>query len=297
MSDDAIVTNGLSRCFGKRVAVSGLDLRVPRGSVFGFLGRNGAGKTTTIRMLLRLLAPTAGGVRVLGLDPRQQDQELKQRTGYVAGAPILYKWMKVGELMRFNGSFYQSWDSAHAASLMERFGLDPDQRVGSLSRGMNAQLALVLALGHRPELLILDEPATGLDVLVRRDFLESIVQLIQEEGRTVFFSSHLVHEVERVADRVGIIEEGQLVSCGSVDQVRDRVKKVLVRVTGEGHPETVEGVLGVEGDDDRRLLTMLDMDQARREQLQAAGARVLEVMDLSLEDSFAELVRSRGGVR
>ena len=297
MSDVVVQTENLTRRYGSTVAVDGLNLTVGRGQVFGFLGRNGAGKTTTIKMLLGLLRPTSGTVRVQGLDPAADGIELKQRIGYVAETPQLYSWMRVREMVRFTGSFYPHWNAAHVAELLDQFGLDPEQKVKNLSRGMGAQLALVLAMGHDPELLILDEPATGLDVLVRRDFLESIVQVIQQEGRTVLLSSHMVHEVERVADRVAVIEGGRLLACEDTDTFKGRVKKVLVRLrsdvsgTDEMRLRDVEGVCEIEGTGDRRLVTVSGYDDNHREALRAAGAEVVDVVDMSLEESFIELVR------
>ena len=297
MTDCAILTRGLTRRFGKKNAVVGLDMEVPTGSVFGFLGRNGAGKTTTIRMLVDMLAPTEGEMQVLGLDPQRQGVELRQRIGYVPENPIMYGWMKIGELVRFTGSFYPTWNQDKVEALLSRFGLDSTQKVKSLSRGMNAQLILALALGHDPELLILDEPTSGLDVLVRRDFLESIVQVIQEEGRTVFFSSHLVHEVERVADRVAILEEGKLLTCGEVDEIKGKVKKVMVRTGSEkADLSGIPGVVDIQGEGEQQLLTLVDFKEEKMELLESQGVQILEKMDLSLEESFAEYVRPRGGV-
>jgi ABC-2 type transport system ATP-binding protein len=239
MSAPAIAVEGLTRRFGKHVAVDRLSFEVETGRVCGFLGRNGAGKTTTIRMLMNLLRPNAGRMTVLGLDPRRQTVDLMRRVGYVGETPAMHGWMRVRELVRFTAGFYKSWDDAQVASLVERFGIDPGQRVKHLSRGTNAQLALALALGHNPDLLILDEPSTGLDPIVRRDFLEGIIQLIQEEGRTVLFSSHLVHEVERVADQVVIIEEGRLVTTTSVESLKDgkmSLEEAFVKLVGRREP-------------------------------------------------------------
>lgn len=294
MPDAVIQTQRLTRRYGNLVAVDDLDLSVERGQIFGFLGRNGAGKTSTIKMLLGLLQPTDGRVRVLGEEPSVANVPLKERIGYVSEAPQLYPWMRVREIVEFTGSFYPTWNQAHVASLLDQFGLDPDRRVKNLSRGMGAQLALVLAMGHEPELLILDEPATGLDVLVRRDFLESIVHVIQQEGRTVLLSSHMVHEVERVADRVAVIEGGRLLVCDDTDAFKGRVKKVLVRIGDDDMVEAlqrVEGVSEIEGSGDRRLLTVAGFDDDRRDALRATGADVVDVVDMSLEESFIELVR------
>ena len=291
MADLAVVTEGLTKRFGKKSAVDDLCLEVPTGSVFGFLGRNGAGKTTTIRILMNMLAPTSGRAEVLGLNPQKDDVAMKQRVGYVSETPVMYEWMKVRELAWFAGKLHARWDRQKVAGLLGQIGLDPEQKVKHLSRGMNAQLALALALGHDPELLLLDEPATGLDALVRRDFLESIIQVIQEEGRTVFLSSHLVDEVERVADRVGIIEEGRLVVCKEVDEIKQLVKRVLVRA-GEEEADfsPVDGLKKVEGQGQHQLLTVADFGPEKLEQIRACGVEVEEVIDLSLEESFIDFV-------
>ena len=297
MNGTAIAMAGLTHCFGKRTAVDGLRLKVPTGTVCGFLGRNGAGKTTTIQVLMNLLQPTAGRVEVLGLDPARDFLELRRQVGYVAENPVLYGWMKVRELVWFTGQFYDTWNPDKVEGLIDRFGLDPEQKVKHLSRGMNAQLALALALGHEPRLLILDEPAMGLDVLVRRDFLESIIGLIQEEGRTVFLSSHLVHEVERVADRVAIIHQGRLVAEGTVDEVKQSVKRVVVRLCDEaGELTGIAGLRQVQGEGAQRLLTVVGYGEAQAAQIETQGGRVVDVLDLSLEEAFVSHVRpSEGG--
>ena len=297
MNGTAIAMAGLTHCFGKRTAVDDLQLKVPTGTVCGFLGRNGAGKTTTIQVLMNLLQPTAGRVEVLGLDPARDFLELRRQVGYVAENPVLYGWMKVRELVWFTGQFYDTWNPDKVEGLIDRFGLDPEQKVKHLSRGMNAQLALALALGHEPRLLILDEPAMGLDVLVRRDFLESIIGLIQEEGRTVFLSSHLVHEVERVADRVAIIHQGRLVAEGTVDEVKQSVKRVVVRLCDEaGELTGIAGLRQVQGEGAQRLLTVMGYGEAQAAQIETQGGRVVDVLDLSLEEAFVSHVRpSEGG--
>jgi ABC-2 type transport system ATP-binding protein len=220
MNPPAVAVEGLCKRFGRRLAVDHLTFQVPAGSVCGFLGRNAAGKSTAIRMMMNLLDPTAGKVTLLGLDSRRDHTALMGRVGYVSESPVLYDWMKVKQLVRFTAGFYPQWNHRRIDELLDRFAIDREQKVRHLSRGTQAQLALALALGSDPELLILDEPATGLDVLVRRDFLESIIQLIQQEGRTVLLSSHLVHEVERVADQVVIIDNGRLVHAGSTEELK-----------------------------------------------------------------------------
>lgn len=237
MNPPAIAVQALSKRFGRRLAVEDLTFEVPQGSVCGFLGRNGAGKSTAIRMMMNLLDPTAGSVTLLGLDSRRDHTALMRRVGYVSESPVLYEWMKVRELAAFTAEFYPQWNRRRIDELFDRFAIDREQKVRHLSRGTQAQLALALALGGDPELLILDEPATGLDVLVRRDFLESIIQLIQQEGRTVLLSSHLLHEVERVADQVVILDRGRLVRSGSIEEFK--------RSTGLSLEESFVDAVGV----------------------------------------------------
>ena len=295
MEQTAIRTRGLTRRFGGDTVVDSLDLEVPTGCVCGFLGRNGAGKSTTIRMLMDLIRPSGGEASVLGMDPWAESVELKKRVGYVSDDPAMYGWMTVAETVWFAGSLYPRWDGGRVEGMLRDFGLDPDQKVKNLSRGMNAQLALALALGHDPELLILDEPASGLDVVVRRDFLHSVIQLIQEEGRTVFLSSHLVHEIERVADRVLIIDGGRKLVEGEIDEVKASLKKVVVRV-GEGVGlDGIEGVRAVEGAGAHRHLQVKGEVGAALERVKAAGAEVVDVLDLSLEDVFVAYVGVREG--
>ena len=296
MNGTAIATEGLTHRFGKLKAVDDLHLEVPAGTVCGFLGRNGAGKTTTIQILMNLLRPTTGTAEVLGLNPAADSLALRRQVGYVAENRVMYGWMKVREIVWFTGQFYETWNQARVDGLISRFGLDPDQKVKHLSRGMNAQLALALALGHEPRLLILDEPASGLDVVVRRDFLESIIGLIQEEGRTVFLSSHLVHEVERVADRVAIIDNGRLVADGTVDEVKGSVKRVVVCMPdGTDDLADIEGLRHVQGEGLRRQLTVVGYGEAQDSRIKAQGGQIEDVMDVGLEEAFVAHVRSESG--
>ena len=244
MNDSVIHVEGLTRRFRKTLAVDGAALDVPRGSAFGLFGTNGAGKTTTIRCLLGLLEPNAGEVRVLGLDPRRKGVDIRSRTGYVPEEHHFYNWMTVAGLVRFTRAFYPTWDDVEAARLIQRFGLTETKRIRELSKGMVAKLALTLALAHRPELLVLDEPTSGLDPVVRREFVESMIDMIHEEGCTVFISSHLIAEVEGLVDRVAIMKSGRILLTETADRLKESTRRVRMVFENEA-PEALPGALVV----------------------------------------------------
>lgn len=293
MSQYVIETSDLGRRFRKVWAIENVNLQVPAGSVFGFLGLNGAGKTTTIRMLLGLLEPSAGSISVLGMNPLTHGVEIRRRVGYVAENQKMYGWMTVAEVLRFVRPFYPTWNDYLATQLLRRFGLSPSARLRNLSAGMNAKVALTLALAHEPELLVLDDPTSGLDAVVRREFLESIIGLIHEEGRTVFFSSHIIHEVERVADWIGIIHEGTLRTVQPLEEMKAQTKRIRL-VFPSGCPEVVQapGLLSVQKNGRETLLTVQGFSDATLRTLEVQYTpQTIEVHDLSLEDIFVETVK------
>jgi ABC-2 type transport system ATP-binding protein len=218
----AVRVERLTKRFRGEPAVQGLTLDVPQGAVFGLLGENGAGKTTTLQALLGLIVPEEGHVRTLGLDPVRHGLEVRGRVGYVPEQPVLYDWMTVAEIGWFAAGFHPETDYLrHYDALAAGFGLPRDRRIRGLSKGMRAEVSLSLALASQPELLVLDEPTSGLDVLVRREFLESIVDLAGA-GRTVLLSSHQIAEVERVASHVALLHKGKLVVAEPLDELRAR---------------------------------------------------------------------------
>jgi ABC-2 type transport system ATP-binding protein len=219
MSDDVIAVSELTRRFGSKTALSSVSLSVPRGTVYGLVGENGAGKTTLIRHVLGLLRAQGGWVRVFGLDPVADPVGVLSRIGYLSEEHDLPGWMTVDELIRYTRAFYPAWDDAYVEELRETFALDRGSRVSNLSKGQKARLGLLIALAHRPELLVLDEPSTGLDPVVRRDILEAIIRTIAHQGRTVLFSSHLLDEVERVADHVTMISAGRVILSAPLDEI------------------------------------------------------------------------------
>ena len=223
---DALQTRGLAKRFGRRRVIEGLDLQVPEGSVYGFLGRNGAGKTTSLRMLLGILAPDAGEIVYQGQSVRRAGPTQRRRIGYVSQQQHFYPWMKVRTLGRFVGAFYPTWERARFDGLLERLSVDPTQRVGALSGGTRMKLALALALAHAPPLLLLDEPTAGVDPVTRREILDLLRSAAREDGRTVLFSSHNISEIEAIGTHVGILHEGRMFWQGPVEGLGQRVRRV-----------------------------------------------------------------------
>jgi ABC-2 type transport system ATP-binding protein len=219
---------GLRRHFGRVPAVNGVNLRVPEGEIYGFLGINGAGKTTTIRLLMGIIAAESGSITLMGETSRRTTVKQKRRIGYVSQEQTFYPWMTGYTLGRFVGSMYPTWDAAEFKRLMGIFEVPMDRQASHLSGGMKAKLALALALAPRPDLLILDEPTAGLDPVARREFMQIIVAQARQHGRTTLFSSHLVDEVERCADRVGILHQGVMRYEGRLDELRADVRRVLM---------------------------------------------------------------------
>jgi ABC-2 type transport system ATP-binding protein len=218
----------LTKRYGGKTAVDRLTLSVPRGAVFAFLGDNGAGKTTTIRVLCGLLPPDGGSATVLGKDCWKHAAELRHRVGYVPERPKFYDWMTVAEVGWFTSGFHRPGFLDRYAGLLDRFNLDRRAPLGTLSKGQYAKVALALALAPDPEVLILDEPTSGLDLMVRREFLTSMVGLA-EEGKTVLISSHQIAEVERVASHVAFIADGRLRLAATMDELRRRVVRLRLR--------------------------------------------------------------------
>jgi ABC-2 type transport system ATP-binding protein len=228
MSDNnpVIETNKLSRRFRRLDAVHDLDLTVNEGSIHAFLGPNGAGKTTTIRMLLNIIPPSSGDATVLGTRSRKLGRRDFEKIGYVSENQKLPLWMTVAQLMNYLRPLYPSWDNAFAEKLLTDFDLPLGQRLKHLSRGMRMKAALVGALAYRPRLLVLDEPFSGLDPLVREEFLEGIIELTSQEKWTIFLSSHDIDEVERLADQVAVINQGNLLLSESCDALLSRFRRV-----------------------------------------------------------------------
>ncbi len=282
---------GVTRQFGNKTALDDVSLTVPRGGVFGLIGGNGAGKTTLIKHILGLLKPQSGRVHVFGLDPVQEPVGTLGRIGYLSEDRDLPNWMRVGELLRYTQAFFPSWDTAYAEELREAFDLDARARVKHLSRGQRARTGLLLALAHRPELLVLDEPSSGLDPVVRRDILGAIIRTIAEEGRTVLFSSHLLDEVERVADRVAIIHQGRIVLTAPMEEITDTHRRVTLRFgRALDQPPALVGTLSYEGQGAEWTYVCSGESAQLRRAAEAIGATVVGDSSLSLDEIFVSRV-------
>ena len=219
--ESVISVSQLTRRFGATTALDSVSVSFPRGAVYGLVGANGAGKTTLIRHILGLLRAQSGSVRVFGLDPIADPVAVLSRIGYLSEENDLPSWMRIDELIRYTSAFYPKWEDAYAEELRRTFALDAAAKIKDLSKGQKARAGLLIALAHRPELLVLDEPSSGLDPIVRRDILGAVIRTIAHEGRTVLFSSHLLEEVEEVADHVTMIAGGRIVLSAPLADIKE----------------------------------------------------------------------------
>lgn len=291
-SNLAISTRGLTRCYGKRPVVNALDLNVPRGCVYGLLGRNGAGKSTTIKMLTGMIEPDFGTAELLGENIETMAPATRARIAYVAEGHPMYNGMSIDAVERFQSAFYPNWNRELFDQIIEHFGLARKQKLRKLSNGQRAQVSLALAIAPDPELLILDDPTLGLDTVVRRDFLESMIQLIQREGRTILFSSHILGDVERVADRIGIMVDGVLrVDCPT-DHFKESLRKVVLEFPGtpKVFPLT-DGVVSDVAIGTRRELVISNYTDKHREAIESLSPTNIDFVEFNLEDAFIAYTR------
>lgn len=293
--DFVIQTAGLTRCFGSRCAVDTLNLSVPRGSVFAFLGRNGSGKTTTIRMLLGLLPPTRGRATILGHDCRRIPPAVRARIGYMAEGHPVYGAMRVGECGRYQARFYPHWNDRVFSAVIDHFALSPMARATDLSRGERAGLSLAMTLAPEPELLVLDDPMIGLDPVARRALLEAIVYVTRRRDRTIFFSSHLLSDVERVADHVAILDRSVLRASCSTESFLRHLRQFVLRYPGR--PPQLPAILGLVDalrSDTEIRLTIANLNGDAQRVLSSLGAAEVMEVPVSFEEAAISYLAHRG---
>ena len=293
---DALVveTVDLRKSYGPTEAVRGLNLQVPAGSIYGFLGRNGAGKTTTIKMLLGMARPTSGAVRVFGLpaDTAESSVDIRRRAAFVGEDKDLYDYMTVEEMIRFTAAFFPRWRTDLEQRYLATFDLPAARKVKALSRGTRTKLALLLALCRGAELLILDEPTSGLDPAMTEDVLQALVTHVASGETTVFFSSHQIAEVDQIADHVAIIDRGRAVVSGALDDLRERYRRIQLVFDGSA-PDAAFRSPGVERvQRSGRVLSVVSSAGAERivDEARALGAVSVDVVPITLKEIFLETV-------
>ena len=285
----------LTKYYGKREIVRDLSLLVPGGSIYGFLGRNGMGKTTTIRILLGMEEPTRGSTRVFGEDSRTLAPQTRARIGYLPEGHHVYGWMTVRECGRFQASFFPDWNQDIFETVITHFRLTPAMKGGQLSRGQRAGLCLAMTLAPEPELLVLDDPALGLDPVARRSLLQSMLHVTRQPNRTILFSSHLLSDVERVADRIVVLDGGVLRADCTVETFRDRLRHYVLkfRNTPPSTPD-IPGLLESFRTDHELALTIANASAETEALLAALQPESLEPVQMTLEDAFVSYVGERG---
>ncbi|HEW78716.1 MAG TPA: ABC transporter ATP-binding protein [Phycisphaerales bacterium] len=291
MIETVLETQGLTKYYGSALAVDHMDLKIPRGCICGFIGRNGAGKTTAIKLMLGLLRPTAGSSRLLGCDSAALTPAIRQRIGYVAEGHRLFRWMSISGLEKFQRAFFpKQWDDKLFADMIEYFGLPKKQKIKHLSNGQRAQVSLALTLAPNPELLIMDDPTLGLDAAIRRQFLEGMIELIMRQGRTILFSSHILGDVERVSDRIVVIDKGVLRADCKLERFREAIKKVILGFEDSVPAEVdIDGLLHCRRSEKELELTLVGTDDEKiAEWANSAGAEKYTIVKMNLEDQFIE---------
>ena len=295
----AIEVRGLVRKFKRTDAVDGLNLRVEPGRCYGFFGRNGAGKTTTIKCLLNLIRPTAGEVRVFGLDPARADVAVKSRLAYVPDFVAFYPWMTVRQVLDYCAAFRSRWNVDTERALLDQFRLDERQKTTHLSKGQRTQLALIAAICPEPDLLVLDEPTSGLDPIVRREFIRTVIGAYQEGDpgrRTVFVSTHLISEFEGLIDEFTIIDRGRAVLSLDADTARERYHKIYARFAAEVPDLGLSGVRYIRRHGREIEVVTTGNPDAVLDQLRARAPEDVRSEALTLEEIFVSTLQPEGAV-
>lgn len=289
-ADCVIQSTALRKSFGKTDVLKGVDLSIPRGSIVGLLGTNGSGKSTFIKCLLGLLRISSGSARIFGEDPWDLSPEAKARLGYVPQVVKFYPWMNVRQMIDYTGAHYLDWDTAFCDQMLTDWELKEKDHVRTLSTGQQQRLGLILAMGHHPDLLILDEPAASLDPRGRRSLLRSLMDQAREKQNTALFSTHITSDLERVASHVAILRNGVIDYFGELDELKDSVKRLRIKASS-ALPENfaVPMALRMTIDGASAVAAVASVDEGTLEQLEEKWSVSVAIEDLNLEDIFLEL--------
>ncbi|MEE4243919.1 MAG: ABC transporter ATP-binding protein [Kangiellaceae bacterium] len=287
MSQPIIDIQNLSRSFADKQALNDISLSVGPGEVLGIVGENGAGKTTLIKHILGMYQAQSGTVEVMGMDPVAEPEKVLAEIGYLSEEPDMPAWMKVSELLNYTSSFYRNWDQKYAHELVSAFKIDTNKKVKELSKGQKARVGLVTAQAHKPKLLLLDEPSSGLDPNVRRDILGSVIRTVADAGRTVIFSSHLLDEVERVCDKLIMIKDGEIILSDTVENVLNNHYRIVVSSISSDAPLTaLSGYLTHQYNSNDVTIDIYGSLEDITAELAAVNIELLSHRLLSLSDIF-----------
>ncbi|MEM6674620.1 MAG: ABC transporter ATP-binding protein [Planctomycetota bacterium] len=286
MSDAVIQAAGLRKSYGDKEAVRGLDFEVERGRIFGLIGPNGAGKSSTIRMLMGLSRPDEGSVRVFGEEATRMQRATRQRIGYLSEQSIEDHGLPLSGLLRYHSAFFPTWDWDRVDELARRIDVPRDRPLDEMSAGQRRRCELVLTLAHDPDLLVLDDPTVGLDATVRRDFLWAALELARDDGKTIVFTSHVLHDVERIVDTVAILRDGRLAAYDELDALLGRTKRVVLRDAAGAEVPTLDGELSRESRGSDLVVVTERFDDALERELRGRHDAIVE--NLNLEELFCE---------
>lgn len=288
--DEILKVENLSKSFGKKKVLENFSMSLVKGKVYGLLGKNGEGKTTLIRMIMGVIPPDGGEIFYKGEKIKFNAPIYKKEVGYIPEESIFYSWMTIDGILNFNSSFYASWNAQKATDYLERLSLSKKLKIKNLSRGMKLKLGLIVALASEPELLILDDPTSGLDVPTRHEFLKDIIREILESGTTILFSSHLVHELEGIIDQMGILHNGNLILEEDFEEVKNSIKRV--RITADSFPQKIpiEGILTKQINRNKCELVVYPWNEEKRKELEIISPTKIEIESLTLEEIFINFV-------
>jgi ABC-2 type transport system ATP-binding protein len=292
MSETALNLAGVHKSFGSTAVLRGVDLTIPIGTIMGLIGKNGAGKSTMIKCLLGLLKIDSGTSTVFGEHSWDLSAESKQRIGYVPQTMTGFRWMKVETMLEYTGAFYSTWNKDKVNSLVREWDLNPGTRISRLSEGERQKLSIIQALGHEPDLFILDEPVASLDPLARRQFLKQLIDLNMNETRTMLFSTHITSDLERVAADIAILKDGAISYQGGLAALQDRVRRLHIRASRDlPTPLPISRILHSVVDQSSATVTVDGMEDDEIRKLQETLSATISVEQLNLEDIFLEVNR------